>query len=43
MKKKTVLLSLSEEFHKALKVKAAEMGISLTALINNILKKGFKK
>jgi predicted HicB family RNase H-like nuclease len=43
MKKKTILLSLSEEFHKALKVKAAKMGISLTALINNILKRGFRE
>lgn len=46
MKKKTgkaVLVRMSEKLHKSLRIQAAELGVTLTALINNVLEKGAKK
>lgn len=46
MKKKTgkaVLVRMTEKLHKSLRIQAAELGITLTALINSVLEKGVRK
>jgi predicted HicB family RNase H-like nuclease len=43
MKDKQINIRIPADLHKALRIKAAELGISLTELINNILLAKVKK